>query len=152
MSKEQKLEAMIDRELKGLPEISAPPTLIGRVAAVLEDRGYVPWYRKSWLFWPVPVRAASLALLLAVFAGLCFAGWHFSHVATMAASADKITQSFSGATSLWEAALTVLGALNLVVKQAGTGLIVGVLIGMGLIYSMMVGLGTCYFRLAIARR
>ena len=152
MKKEQKLEAMIDRELKGLPEISAPPALVRRVTAALGERVHVPWYRKSWLFWPGPVRAVSLAFLLAVFAGLCFAAWHFSHVATMTASADKITQSFSGATSLWEAALTVLSALNLVVKQAGTGVIVGVLVGIGLIYSMMVGLGTCYFRLAIARR
>ena len=56
---EKRLEAEIERELKGLPELTAPGTLVSRVMAAIEQRADRPWYRQPWQAWPVALRAAA---------------------------------------------------------------------------------------------
>src|SRR5690349_19006650 len=72
---EDKLAAEIDRELKRLPELQAPSTLLRRVMTAIEAREGLPWYRQAWQAWPAPLRAAALVILLAFFASLCLGVW-----------------------------------------------------------------------------
>src|SRR5258705_4824538 len=81
---EKRLENEIHRELKKLPELIAPRTLISRVMAAIEARLRLPWYRQSWQVWPLPLRAVSLVILLALFGGLFFRGLKFSHAEAVA--------------------------------------------------------------------
>ena len=50
---ETELEALVDRELKSLPPLAAPPSLAPRILAALAARAAVPWYRRAWQEWPI---------------------------------------------------------------------------------------------------
>lgn len=63
------LERLLDRELRRLPAPRAPETLLPRVMSAARQ-SLVPWYRRPWVTWPVPVQAASVAPLLALLAGI----------------------------------------------------------------------------------
>ena len=64
-----RLEEVIGRRLRALPDPQAPPTLWPRVRVAVERRLAQPWYRRAWRDWPVTVRAASSGLVLVALAG-----------------------------------------------------------------------------------
>lgn len=149
---EKRLEREIDRELKGLPELGAPGTLAGRVMRAVEQRGRAPWYRQSWQMWPVALRVGSLALLLALFGGICLAGWELRHAAAVVAAGQEAGRWLSGLSSIWNLVTVLYGALTLVVKQLGIAFVIACGVAVALAYAMCFGLGTVYVRLALARR
>ena len=57
---EAKLERLIHQTLRDLPRRRAPGTLEARVLAELERRAALPWWHKSYAYWPLPVRCAFL--------------------------------------------------------------------------------------------
>jgi len=147
----RELEAEIDQELKGLPELEAPSTLITRVHAVI--RGSVlPWYRQSWASWSWPLQAVSFAFLAAIFGGLCFGSWKLSQTESVHALLEQPMRWLSTAGMLGHAMNLVFSSLVLAAKGLSTGLLLTVLAGLAFGYIMCFGLGTVYFRLALARR
>lgn len=52
------LETFVHRSLRDLPARRAPRTLEQRVLAELARRAALPWWRKSFVHWPLPARAA----------------------------------------------------------------------------------------------
>ena len=149
---EKRLELEIDRELKRLPEVAAPPTLGSRVFRALEARASLPWCRQSWQMWPLALQTASMGIMLALFAGLCFGGWELSHAQSVAAGAHKLGGWLAEASALWNSLNAVLGALVLVAKHLGTGFIIGCLVAVSFGYALCMGIGTVYVRLAVASR
>src|SRR2546428_13584559 len=87
---EKQLEAAIDRELKGLGELPAPATLAPRILRVVEQRATLPWYRRAWQTWPMPLQAASLAALLTLCGGAAFGVVELSHAASASAPAHQV--------------------------------------------------------------
>jgi hypothetical protein len=66
------LESLIDRQLRRLPEPSAPRSLLPRVmAAVAEARR--PWYARAWRTWPIGLQIASSLACLAAIAAMSLA-------------------------------------------------------------------------------
>ena len=57
----EELEQFIHQQLRGLPARRAPRSLESRVLAALEQQAMIPWYHKSWSYWPAAVRAGFLA-------------------------------------------------------------------------------------------
>ncbi len=55
-----RLEELISRRLRALPDPEAPPTLWPRVRVAVERRLAQPWYRRAWREWPAAQRAAIL--------------------------------------------------------------------------------------------
>jgi hypothetical protein len=53
----EKLEAAIQRALRSIPDRQAPSRLEGRVLLELNRRAALPWWRKSFAYWPNSVRA-----------------------------------------------------------------------------------------------
>jgi hypothetical protein len=149
---EKRLEVEVDRELRALPELPAPRTLISRVMMALENRVILPWYRQGWQRWPVGLRAVSFVALLALFGGICFGGWHLVHSEGFGAGMQKVGNWFSGVTVLWKAVTTLVTAIVAVVKNLGTGFILGCLAALALGYAMCVGVGTLWVKLALAQR
>ena len=149
---DRKLELEIDRELKALPELSAPGTLARRVMLAIEQRHSLRWYTQPWQNWPQPLRIAALALLLAMLGGLCIASWQLTRAAGFSAAMQEVGGLFSGLTTVWNIISALLGAVVLVVKHLGTGFMIGCALVAGLGYALCVGLGTAYVRLAFARR
>ena len=151
---ENELAALIDRELKSLPPLTAPPTLAPRILARLAAQVEVEaaWYRRAWPTWPLALRAASLAVLLALFGGLCFAGWQASHASSVTAASEKVGGAFA-VVSLAANTLSALGnAAAQVVRHLGTGFIVAAVAVAALGYAACVAFGTFYLRFAFARR
>ena len=146
------LEAAIDRELKALPHLSAPQTLLPRIMATLERRTVLPWYRRAWQTWPMPLQLSSLFVLLAVFGGLCFGSWELMHAPVVASA----TTEASGWLRLLNGLLNTLGvlakALALAVESLGPLVIGGVVLAVLAGYAACLGFGTLYVRLAFARR
>lgn len=149
---ERKLEAAIDRELKGLPELTAPATLSRRVMAALEHRATLPWYQTAWQSWPVSLRIPALALLVLFFGALCFGAWQLPHTEAVTTGAARVTGWFSGPITLWNALSAVLNTILLAFKQLGTVFWAAVLGVIVLAWVMCLGVGTACVRLALARR
>jgi hypothetical protein len=149
---DKQLDATISRELKALPELAAPGVLANRVMAALEQRVRVPWYRRSWQMWPMVLQAAVLVVLLALFGGLCLAGWELSQAEATTFALHRVGEWFSGLSMIENTFNVLESAAVLVVKKLGTGFIVTCLVVAGIGYAMCVGLGTVYFRLAFAKR
>jgi hypothetical protein len=149
---DKQLEAAISRELKALPELAAPGVLANRVMAALDQRARVPWYRCSWQMWPVVLQTASLVVLLALFGGLCLAGWELSQAEATTFALHRVGEWFSGISMIENTFNVLVSAAVLVVKELGTGFIITCLVAAGIGYAMCVGLGTVYFRLAFAKR
>jgi hypothetical protein len=149
---ERELEAEIHRELKRLPELSAPHTLVSRVRLAIEARPDVAWYRQPWQMWPVALRIATLVTLLVLFGGLCFAGQRLVHAEAFIGVAHRLGHWLSDVSALGNAVSVLLGAAVLAVKQVGTGFIVAALAALAVGYAMCLGLGTACVRLAFARR
>jgi hypothetical protein len=147
-----RLEGEIDRALKELPELSAPRTLSARVLAAIETRLALPWYRQSWQAWPVALRAVSLTVLLALFAGLCLGTWEILHGASFATAMHEVGRFFAPVAALWSAVNALMAAVVVVIKNLGTGILIGCVSALALGYAMCLGLGTVYLRLAFARR
>lgn len=50
------IERLVDQILKSQPPRRAPATLQARVLAAIEQRAALPWWRNSFLYWPLPAR------------------------------------------------------------------------------------------------
>jgi hypothetical protein len=146
------LEAAVDRELKALPDLRAPQRLLPRVMAVIEQRAGLPWYRRAWQTWPLPLQVVSMLVLLVAFAGLCFGSWQLVHAPAAAAA----TSEASGWFRMLSTSLSTLGvlanALVLAVRSLGPLVLSGIVMALLLGYAACVGFGTLYVRLAFARR
>jgi hypothetical protein len=149
---ERRLEAEIDRELKGLPELRAPATLAPRVLAAIERRASVPWYRQSWPMWPVAVRAAVMLVLVALFGGICFGAWKLSPAEVFAFTTQKLAGRFSDFSATWHVLSAAIGGLSLAAKKLNAGLLATWLVAMAFGYAICMALGTVYVRFALGRR
>jgi hypothetical protein len=69
-----KLESLIHRHLRALPERPAPPALEARVHLALARRAALPWWRRSYIHWPAAVRFAFILALAAVAVGILVFG------------------------------------------------------------------------------
>jgi hypothetical protein len=148
----KRLETEIDRELKNLPELSAPVTLLARVMSGIGQQSALPWYRRSWQGWPMPLQAASLAVMLALFGGLCYGSWLFAQSPGASHATQSISGWFSEAGSAWNTLNVLGGAMSLVIKKLGTGFIVAALSVAVMSYFACIGFGTAMVRFALARR
>lgn len=70
------LEALVHRTLRAQPPRRAPRSLESRVFAELARQAALPWWHKSYAFWPAPMRAAFF-VLSAIAAAALVAGIYF---------------------------------------------------------------------------
>ncbi len=152
LNEDHELAAAIDRELKHLPELQAPATLMSRVLSTLERPVLPPWYRRAWQTWPAPLQAAGMAVLLVFLAALCLGTWKLTQSASLARALHTAATQFSGLTALWAAVNAICGVFVLAVKQLNTTILIAACAAMALAWAMCLGLGTVCVRLALARR
>jgi hypothetical protein len=88
----EQLEQLVSRELRALLPRRAPRSLESRVLAAIEQRAMIPWYHKSWSYWPAAVRAVFLAVAIGVTGSIVIAFYlGYNDVATseVAARAEE---------------------------------------------------------------
>jgi len=149
---DRQLELAVSRELKALPELTAPASLAGRVMAAIESRRKVPWHGRAWVTWPAGLQAASLAAMLALFGGLCLAGWEMAHSPAVLQAAHGAGHWFAGLNTIGSLFGILADAAVLVVKKLGPAFIIACLVAVGVGYAVFMGAGTYYFRVAFAKR
>jgi len=149
---EKLLETEIDRELKSLPELQAPAGMVNRVFQAIDSRARLPWFRQAWPAWPPVLRFTALGFLLAMFGGLCFAGWQVAQLESVNSSLKQVGNWFASIGAVGNALHVVISTLGLALKQLGTGFLIACLVIIAGGYAMFLGLGTVCFRLAYARR
>jgi hypothetical protein len=149
---ERKLEAEIDRELKALPEITAPATLVSRVMAAIELRKALPWFRRAWDTWPGSLQGVFLVAMVALFGGICFGLWEASHTATFGLAVHKVGGWFSGLSALYTAFNALAAVIVALIKQINSTILMALLCAAGLGYALFLALGTVYVRMAFAKR
>lgn len=149
---EKDLEDAIHRELRALPDLAAPRGFAERVLASVEHRASRPWYRSAWQAWPAPLRVASLAVMALAFGALCFGAWRLTHAPVALSASEQVSGWMSEAAGIWRVLSAIGNAVVLVIRNLGTGFLVGCLAAIGLGYATCVGLGSACVKLALARR
>jgi hypothetical protein len=94
----EELEKFIHQNLHSLPPRRAPRSLESRVMAAIEQRAMIPWYHKSWTYWPAAVRAAFLVVATGVTGGILAAfylGINGVDTSSVAAQAEERLSIFS---------------------------------------------------------
>jgi|GEM_PF-779341 len=146
----QNLEQAIDRELKALPELSAPATLSAQVMARIQIKA-APAARHAWTSWSLPARVGSLVAMLALFSGLCFASWWAWRGAGNGPAAQELAGWGSGLGVVLKTAGAILDATLLALRQLGRGFLIAGLVIVVCNYLACVGLGTVAVRFALTR-
>lgn len=147
---DQDLAKLIHRELRGLPDLAAPPQLRSSVMARIASRKQPAWWSQPWLNWPLPFRLVSMTLSLSI---LAFAGWWTVEAWTSASAAIETANRSSvmlANVREWAGTLGVLGEQGISALPRHYMFIgLGVLAGL---YLACIGLGTVFFQLLFQPR
>lgn len=146
-----RLEKFIDRQLRGLPELKAPPTLVPRVLAAIQIRQRQQiWWQQPWLQWPRPAQVISCALAMLAIATAYFAlpDWDSLAVNTLP---EKVAHRFALFSWLWEIGSSLVNTVTAILHAFQPWLIYGFAV-LFLMYLTCVGLGTICFRVAFYKR
>jgi hypothetical protein len=148
MNPEPSLESLVDRELKSLPPLAAPDSLLPRVLAALAARAALPWYRRAWQTWPRGGQIVSLAALAAACAAFGLAGGQLSNSDLLRPTAG----AFGLVVVVANLVATLAEALLLTLKHLNPTWLAAALLVLATGWFSCVGLGTALFRLAAVRR
>jgi len=144
--------AALDAELRQLPDVQAPETLIPRVMAVVRAKAKLPWWRRTWWHWP----PAAQVLLLLGFVGLMIGLSYYGPLAWNGLATSHLGQTLGGwlqaLTPLWDCLAALINAFALVIRQARTlALVLAAGICLAL-YLSCLGLGTMMYKVAFSKR
>lgn len=67
---EQRLERLIHQTLRDLPPRPAPRSLEQRVRAAIAEQAALPWWKRSFAYWPAAARVAFVLVSVGVLAGI----------------------------------------------------------------------------------
>jgi hypothetical protein len=147
---QKQLENEIDRELKSLPDMSAPLGFSQRVMRALQAPA--PWYRRSWQQWPLALQTVSMVIFLTVFGGLCLGAMQLAHMDLATTASHQLSSTFAWANPIVNIVSAIGSALVLGAQKLGTAFYIGCIAALALSYALCMGVGTVYFRMGLARR
>jgi hypothetical protein len=146
---EKLLEAEIDRQLKDLPDLVAPPNLVPRVINAAA-RPPAPWHARPWYAWPAGLRAAYVILALAILVG-AIPGWRAIEPGLVGPMVARLANWKAGAECLWNAAGALAGAAAAILEHAHRPVLLSCVALAAAAYVACVGFGTVFVRLALSR-
>ena len=151
-NREQQLERSVHRALRELPARPAPRSLEQRVLAEIARRAALPWWRKSFVHWPVAARAVFIVALAGVVKLVLMGGvW-------VMAGFDAVQFRAAFATQLgWmEGGLAVVRAtadfLDILIRNLPPLWLYGGAAVVALAYAALFGLGAAAYKALHARR
>ena len=145
-------EALLDRELKRLPERPAPTTLVPRVMAAIQARARLPWYRQAWSTWPHFAQGFSLAVLSLLLGALTYACLHFPELGAPDAFRAQLDTWLAPLAALWTVGQSLGDVVVALCSKTGGWICVGLGIMCVTAYLSAVGAGTALYRLACSKR
>jgi len=150
---ETQLEQAVRRELDGLPELEAPSQLAERILSKIHGVGAaVPWYRRAWPTWSLPLRVASMTGLLAAWGAIGFGLWQLMRTPLFAGVSQRVSETVESVSLVERTGQVLLNSLKLVAGSLSP-LQLGLIAVFGVAcYAICAGVGTLYYRLAFMRR
>jgi hypothetical protein len=144
---EQELEHLIHQTLRALPLRKAPPSLESRVLAGIAARQAQPWWRQSFVHWPLAARVGFLALAGGLAAGLALLGTTGSINLLPA-----IREFLAPLAQVRAAATFVTDLVATVCRSIPTLWLYGVVAFIATLYTALFGLGATAYRTLIVNR
>jgi len=150
---ETQLEQAVRRELDGLPELEAPSQLAERILSKIHRaEAAVPWYRRAWPTWSLPLRVASMTGLVVAWGAIGFGLWQLMQTPLFAGVLQRVSETVESISLVERTGQVLLDSIKLVVSSLSP-LQLGLLTLFGVAcYAICAGLGTLYYRLAFMRR
>jgi hypothetical protein len=142
----EELEKFVHQQLRGLPARRAPNSLESRVLAAIEQQAVIPWYHKSWSYWPTAIRTAFVVLATAVTGAVVAAFYSgFNEVNTSAVVAQA-GERLSFFTKLYHVATWIAGVSSQLVATIPPLWLYGGLATIAVLYATFFGLGAAAYR------
>ena len=141
----------MDRELKRLPDLPAPVTLVHHVMLAVHQRARLPWYRRAWSAWPVRVQAVSLGALVVLAVGLIVFAANPSFIPGVSGLGARLSQWTASVSALLQQVELLFRALVVVLNAVGRDLLVFGGLFVLAAYGCSVALFTACYRLARQR-
>jgi hypothetical protein len=142
----------LEAELRRLPDLPAPDTLIPRVLALLKAQTCLPWYRQIWWAWPPVAQLLSGVLFMALLGGATWVAWHAGESGVLTSAGERVSGWLAPFRPVWTVLNSVVDALALVFRQGGSWLLSGLVAFALIMYLSCVGLGTVFYRVATKNR
>ena len=144
---QEQLERLVHRALRELPARPAPRSLEARVLAELSRRAALPWWRKSFVYWPLPARAvfllASAAVVKLVLMGTVWAMAGFDTA--------QVQSAFAQPVAWWESVQilvnAVTGFFEVMLRNIPPLWLYGGLAFIATMYAALFGLGAAAYKL-----
>lgn len=143
---QNQLERLVNRATADLPPRPAPRSLESRVRAELERRAALPWWRKSFGYWPVGAQVALGLLCLAAATSVLkvvmwtIAGLPFTALKGMVATGQHGAEIAIGAVkAIGEAGASIVSAIPPLWLYGGAAIIAA-------LYVALFGLGAAAYR------
>ncbi len=146
---EKQLVGLIHRELRRLPDLPAPDTLIPRVRSSIAAQARQPWWQRPMMTWPVDFRVAFIALLVGSLGLAVFSGAEISLGVSFVF--QKIMQVFGLFTPLWEHLVVLANVVLILGRAVSSYFLMYAALLLGVMYLTCVGIGTLCFRVTFAK-
>jgi hypothetical protein len=142
-------EKRLHEELRKLPEMDAPASLVPNVMAVIRARQEMmarAWWQRPATTWPLALQAALGAVALALFAMLVLAGHAVAPAVASPEEAGLVAQAGAKLGSLWNTSIALVNALGLVVQETLSPVLLAVIAGACFSYVALLGIGGALWR------
>lgn len=133
--------------LRAQPPRSAPSSLEARVLGEIARRQALPWWHKSYNYWPAPVRLAFLVAGVALLAAALFGSMQVAGLLSPAAIATAWRPVQDASATLHTAGEALLSLLRQMLPSISHQWLYAALAVIGAAYALMVGLGATAYRL-----
>jgi hypothetical protein len=149
---EAKLERLVHQTLRDLPNRRAPHSLEARVRAEIARRAALPWWRQSFLHWPMAARIGFIIASAGIVKLVLFAA-----VWVMAGfDGERFRDAFSTQFAWMDSVLTVLRAggefFDIVARNIPPLWVYGGFAFVALMYVTFFGLGAAVYRALYVNR
>lgn len=149
---ETELEQLIHEELRKLPDMRAPETLVHRVMLAVHVRERRAWWQRPWLTWPGPARVLSAILSVAALGALAYLGSGAWQAAGIGNPLDRIWQWIDSLAPAWNWAAAAVNASVVYLQKGGQQYLLAGLALAVTMYLLCIATGTACYRLAFNRR
>jgi hypothetical protein len=147
----EQLEQWTARQLRPLPLLRAPQEFSQRVIAELQRRAALPWWRKSFVHWSLPVQLGFMTLCLCL-AKLSVALLRWLSTERSVELSGMLSRPLTWTERLIEAAQSLRSFCELVVSHLPTSWLYVGLLAVILLYGALFGIGATAYRTLYASR
>ncbi len=143
---EKELEQFIHATLRSLPNRKAPGTLEARILAAVEQRAAIPWWHKSWSYWPAAVRAVFLTFATGAAAFAVVAFYQLSQGVSTDAIAHEAGSRFQALAQIYAVGAWIVDFAARLFGHIPSLWIYGGLATIAALYATFFGLGAAAYR------